>query len=317
MRIAYRDVDRAPYLHVLREAAAGIGLAIGLEKADFRTDYPALLLSGAVDVLAENYWGLQSLAAQGQPLVSIATTVTHLNETLFVHPAIATLDDLRGKRLAMRGQGPSELIARLWLANAGPADMDGVVISESELGRWGNWKAILRGDCHAAFVTNFHRREPLDAGLRVLDVPRFGFLGNITLTTLIGTIETRRADVALLVRAMHEASHIFRQDRARTLAIMRGEPSALMGISDDGDLVRLYEILCDELAPEPVPTLDAIGNTHRMRLSASPELGAFNPLLMWDLSFAREASALQRQTPGKRAGFGAAEAELPPLVSTQ
>lgn len=289
IRIAYRDIDRAPYLHVLKEAAAGLGLRIRLDKADFKTDYAGLLLDGAVDVLAENYWGLQSHAARGRPLVSVATTVTHLNEALFVGSQIATLDDLRGKRLAMRGQGPSELIARLWLEEAGPPGMDGVVISEQDLGRWGNWKAIVRGDCHAAFVTDFHRREPLEAGLRVLDVPAFGFLGNITLTTLRGTIESRRDDVARLVMAAHEASRTFREDRDETLSIMRGAPRALMGIDEDVELVRLYDILRDELAPTPVPTADAIRNTHRMRLNASPELANFNPLLMWDLSFARDA----------------------------
>lgn len=288
--IAYRDLDRAPYLHVLREAADGLGLGVRLEKADFKTDYAGLLLDGAVDVLAENYWGLQSHAARGLPLVSIATTVTHLNEKLFVHPEVVGLDDLRGKRLAMRGQGPSEAIARLWMEEAGPPGMDGTVIAEQDLGRWGNWKAIPRGDCHAAFVTNFHQREPLEAGLRVLEVPAFGFLGNITLTTLSGTIGARRPEVALLVEAAYEASRLFRGDRERTLSILRGATATLMGIDDEAELVRLYDILRDELAPAPVPTLDAIRNTHRMRLKASPELADFNPLLMWDLSFAREAA---------------------------
>ena len=292
LRIAYRDLDRAPYLHVLKACAGALGLDLLLEKADFKTDYPSLLLGGAVDVLAENYWGLQAHAAGGLPLVSIATTVTHLNESLFVRPEIAGLDDLCGKRLAIRGQGPSELIARLWLEEAGPADMDGVVISEQDFGRWGNWQAIVRDDCHAAFVTDFHRREPLEAGLRVLDVPRFGFLGNITLTTLVGVVETRRRDVALLVRAAHEASRMFREDRERTLSIMRGEPRRLMGVEDESDLADLYEILRAELAPTPVPTVDAIRNTYRMRLKTNPELAAFNPLLMWDLSFAREAARL-------------------------
>ena len=293
LRIAFRDVDRAPYLYLMKDAAGALGLDVVLDQASFKTDYAGLLLDGAADLLAENYWGLQSHAAQGRPLVSIATTVTHLNETLFVHPDIATLDDLRGRQLALRGQGPSELIARLWLEEAGPAGMSGVVISEQDLGRWGNWKAIPRGDCHAAFVTNFHRREPLEAGLRVLDVPAFGFLGNITLTTLRGTIEARRGEIALLVQAAHAASRIFRQDRERTLAVMRGEPRTLMGIKDEAELVRLYDILRDELAPTPVPTVDAIRNTYRMRLNASPELAAFNPLLMWDLDFAREALRTQ------------------------
>ena len=55
------------------------------------------------------------------------------------------------------------------------------------------------------------------------------------------------------------------------------------------DLRHLYEILRDELDDPPVPTLEAVLNMRRMRLKSAPELASFNPLLMWDLSFARRA----------------------------
>ena len=52
---------------------------------------------------------------------------------------------------------------------------------------------------------------------------------------------------------------------------------------------RLYFILRDELSEQPIPTAEGIANTRRMALLRMPELGDFNPLVMWDLSFAREA----------------------------
>jgi hypothetical protein len=54
---------------------------------------------------------------------------------------------------------------------------------------------------------------------------------------------------------------------------------------------RIYGILRDELSEQPIPTLDGIANTRRMAVVRMPELKDFNPLVMWDLSFARAALA--------------------------
>lgn len=70
------------------------------------------------------------------------------------------------------------------------------------------------------------------------------------------------------------------------MAVLRREPMELLGLDEDA-LRNLYQVLRDELSSEPVPTAAAIANTHRMRLDRSPELADFNPLLTWDLSFAR------------------------------
>jgi hypothetical protein len=38
-----------------------------------------------------------------------------------------------------------------------------------------------------------------------------------------------------------------------------------------------------------VPSAEGISNAHRLQQGESPEIDRFNPLLMWDFSFAREA----------------------------
>lgn len=288
LRLLYRDYDRAPYLYMLRDAAARRGLTVELNKAELGPRYPEFLLEGAADILAENYWGLQSLAAAGTPAVSLATAVCRLNEQLFVHPGIAALDDLRGKRFALRGVGPSELIARLWLHDRGLTEVEPVVIPESEVGRWGQWKAVESGDCHGVFVTNFHCDAPLRAGLKPWPLSPYGFIGNVTLTGLQPLVDERPDDIADLVASAFEATRLFRDDEAATMAVLRREPRELLGVDDEG-LRALYRVLREELSPEPVPTAEAISNTYRMRLGRSPELAGFNPLLAWDLSFARRA----------------------------
>jgi ABC-type nitrate/sulfonate/bicarbonate transport system substrate-binding protein len=291
IRVLYRDHDRAPYLYTLQTCAKRLGVDVELTKAELGGRFPEFLLDGATDFLAENYWQLQALRAKGQPLVSVATAVSTLNEKLFVHPSIRTINDLRGKKLAIRGLGPSQLIPGLWLKDHGLADnVEGVTVSEDEVGRWGQWKKVVTGECHGTFVTNFYQDEPRKAGLKELDPEPYGFIGNVTLTTLESFAAARRDDVQKLVEAAFEASRLFKHDPAAALDICMNEPAMLLKVESRAAMERIYGILREELSEQPIPTPEGIANTRRMALPRMPELKDFNPLLMWDLSFAREAA---------------------------
>lgn len=289
IRILYRDYDRAPYLYILQAAAKRQGLDLVLTKAELGGRFPEFLIEGVTDFLAENYWQLQGLRAKGQPLVSLATAVSTLNEKLFVHPSIQSAGDLRGKKLAIRGIGPSQLIPSLWLKDHGLGDeVETVVYSEDEVGRWGQWKKVVTGECHGTFVTNFYQDEPKAAGLKELAVEPYGFIGNVTLTTLEAFTAKRREDAQKLVDAAFDASHLFKHDPAAAMEICMAEPVRLMKLDGREQMQRLYHILRDELSEIPVPTAEGIANTRRMAVSRAPELASFNTLVMWDLSFARE-----------------------------
>ena len=289
MKLLYRDVDRTPYLYTLKYTAKRLGLELEMEKSS-GPDYGDHLQAGRADVLAENYWGLQSYRARGFPFVSLAASVTRMNEKLLVQPSIAKPEDLRGKKFAVRKTGPSELVPGLWLKDLGLAkDVEQVIVPEAEVGRWGNWKKVLQGECHGCFVTNLYADEALRAGLKHLPIEPYGILGNVTLTISERLIEQRREDIQHLVNAAFDANDLFKRDSATILEIMGKEPMELMKIEDEGALRRVYEILKEELSDYPLPSAEAIANTHRMRLGRSPELADFNPLVMWDLSFAKES----------------------------
>ncbi len=250
-------------------------------------EYGELLLRGEADLLAENYYNLQTYRARGAPLVSLATSVTWLNEKLLVAPNVNSLDDLRGKPFAIRGQGPQELINRLWLKDMDLHDaVKPVVISEDEVGRWGQWRKVVSGDAAGTFVTHLYADEPLAAGLKELSFEPYGFIGNMTLTTSQNILATKREAMEQVVRAAFDAVRIFKTDRARTLDIIGGEPAALLRAERDFQVERMYEILRDELSDAPIPSPQGILNTYRMVLVRSPELATYNPLLMWDLTIA-------------------------------
>lgn len=295
MKVLYRDVDRIPYLWALKRVCARQGLNLELvNAASFGgpVDLGEVVQRGEAEVTAENYWGLQSFRARGVPVVSVATAVSHLNERLFVRPDISGIGGLNGQKFAFRSVGPSPFIAALWLQDHG-IKYEKVMPQEREIGRWRHWTLVQSGECAGAFVTNFYADEPRAAGLKELHIEPYGYIGNVTLTIIEDLLAKRRADVQTLVNGAFEATRLFKTDKAATMELLRDEPLRMLrterDIPNDAALERIYHTLADELSDIPVPTASAVDNVWRMRLDSTPELRDFNPLLMWDFSFARKA----------------------------
>lgn len=310
LKVLYRDVDRTPYLFTLRRCAARRGLDLEiLRSSPAAPGWADRLEKGDIDVLAENYWGLQAFRARGVPFVTVASVVSRMTEMLLADSSVSSVEDLRGKKFAVRGAGPQMFLPGLWLKDMGlDREVQQVVVPESDGGRWGHWKKVAAGECQACFVANLVADAPKAAGLHEVSCPPYFFEGmNVTLTVTESTAAQRRADIQALVDSTFEASRVFKTDRAATLKVMRDECLDLLkehfDIPDDRHLERLYDILADELAEVPVPTIPGILNSLRVvrgesagrpqRATATYEDDVvpetFNPLMMWDLSFAREA----------------------------
>jgi hypothetical protein len=156
--------------------------------------------------------------------------------------------------------------------------------------------------------------QALAAGLHQVPTEPYYFEGmNVTLTTTERLAAERRDDIQALVNATFEATRVFKTEPDTVLPIMRGECRELLAehfdVSTDDRVARLYEILRDELADEPVPTPDGVRNALRIirgEPAGRPQRGtqhyeddlvpaSFNPMLMWDLSFARAAQRARQQ----------------------
>lgn len=301
LRVMYRDVDRTPYLFVLRDSARRLGLDLDIVK-NVRSpktgatgeEWGELLEREEVDFLAENYWGLQSYRHRGVPFVTVAGNVNQWNEKLLVSPSITCVDDLDGKRLAGRPTGPAALFPTMWLEDLGMT-MEQIVIPEKETGRWGHWKAVASGDCDACFMSSLYMRPALEEGLHVLELEHYPFAGgNVSLTTTEHIAATKREAVQTLVDAMFATNDVFRTDGDTVVRIIRDEAADLLRehfTVGTGFAEWLYPLLREELAKYPIPPAAGVHNAHRIRFSTNPELRDFNPMLMWDLSFARTSMA--------------------------
>jgi hypothetical protein len=297
LSLLYRDVDRLPYLQAVRTCAAARGLEIALVRHHQAgsEDWSAALRRGEVDALSENYWALQRFRAAGEPFVTVASAAHTWRELLLVKPQLRSLEDLRGRTLIARGTGPQALFPAVLLEQIGLAgDVRIVVVPEQETGRWGHWQRVVDGDGDACFMLPAYADAPLAAGLHEIPYPRFGFDGAHVIPT---TTERHLAEdpvaIAELVEAMFDACHLAATDPQRFLEIMRteclDELREHFTLANEAELRRLGAFMRAEIDPVPIPTLDGLRNAHAVAGARYPELAGYNPLLMWELSFARRA----------------------------
>lgn len=293
-RLLWRDPDRLPYLYTLKHCVEKHGLEVEMGRSPGQ-EYAELAIRGEAEVLLENYWNLQFSRAKGEPLISVGCALNSINEQVLAKPGINTLEDLNGKKLAYRDMRPTNLIDPLWVKDTG-LDVELVAANEREVGRWNSWKLVLSGDADAAIVTKLFSDEPVKQGLKPIPMGQFGFLGSVVFTTTREVIQNRRSEVEALIKGAFDAAEVFKKDRAASLGIMKNAPEKLMTFEVQGDahLERLWEILSDEIAEVPMPTAEAISNFHKMTFPVYDELKTYNPLTMWDTSFALNELEVRR-----------------------
>ncbi len=298
MRIRYRDVDRLPFLNGLRQSAKarGLDLEISRHKQVSGEDWGEALRRGDVDALAENYWALQRYRAQGVPLVTVASAAHAWVELLLARPGIKSLADLRGKKLAVRLTGPQRSFPSALLASAELAgDVEFAVYAESDTGRWGHWKKVVDGTCDACFMLPSYAEEAKAAGLIEVPYGSYAFDGaHIIPTTTESFIEHNREAVALLVEAMFDTCARVNADPAWFRELTVESLEALrehFQLEDDAAIDRFCAFQQPEIAAVPMPTPEGLAHAYDVAVLQYPEMNGFNPLLMWDLSFARASYA--------------------------
>jgi hypothetical protein len=298
LRLLYRDVDRIPYLLALQSAARSYDLDLELvrHKQIGKEDWGEALKRGEVDAIAENYWALVRYRAAGDPFVTVGSAAHWWREKLLARPGVETVQDLKGKRLAVRSTGPQTWFPAVFLEQAGLAgDVTLVTIPEAETGRFGLWKAVASGSCDACFISTLYVDPAFEAGLREIGYAPFAFEGGHVVPTTTEDFAAEHPEaVGGLVEAMFDACErlVTRDDyMLQCVRLGRDHLEENVPVSSEPEIFRAAERLREEIGPVPVPTMRGIQNALDIVVARLPELAGFNPLLMWDLSFARKALA--------------------------
>jgi hypothetical protein len=288
VRLAYRDQDRTPVIFCIKEMARrhyDVDVEVLLIKGT--KEYEAALFNDACDVIIEHLEYLYPAAAQGKKVTLFCAPSLGRGLELVVPREIDNVEALRGKSLAVRASGrPHSLV--LWLRMMGlEKDVQISMVHDDEVGRWGQWKKVMSGECIATFMSELYLPDALASGLKVLpvsDLPVVAHYAQACLTKFA------RAESQLLRDYVKAVIHavclmILRKDEA--LEIVAQEPMRRMKITDPSELERQFDSIVKALQLKPYPTTQAIANTFEI---ATAEFGAaaLNPLTLWDLHWVKE-----------------------------
>src|SRR5919106_5730910 len=172
VRLAYRDEDRTPVIFCIKEMARrhyGVDVEVIVIKGT--KDYEAALFNDSCDVIIEHLEYLYAAAARGEKVTMFCAPSLARGLELVVPNEVSDVEALRGASLAVRTSGRPHAIL-LWLRMMGlEKDVKVLKVSDDEVGRWGQWKKVLSGECIATFMSQLYLPNALAAGLKVLSVP--------------------------------------------------------------------------------------------------------------------------------------------------
>jgi hypothetical protein len=290
LKLAYRDDDRTPVIFCIKEMARR-HYDVDLEVAQIKggDEYEAALFDGAADIIIEHLEYLYDEAAKGRKVTIFCAPSRGGSLELATARRVQRAEDLRGGVMAVRTSGQPHAVT-LWLRMMGlENDVKTLLVEDSEVGRWGQWKKVASGECVATFMSPLYLPEALAAGgLKVLAAPDIPVVGHYAQACL-----TKFADgnSLLLKDYMKSVIHaiclmIFRRDEA--LKIVAGEPMKRMKIESMEEMERQFDSIVKWLKPKPYPTPRAIANSYEIATIEYPQTKGLNPLSLWDLHWVKE-----------------------------
>lgn len=288
IRLAYRDHDRTPVIYCIKAMAERhYGVNVEVLHIEPQRAFEAALFDHACDVIIEHIEYLHTQAAKGKKTTLFCAPQIQRGLKLVVPQSINSLDDLKGKTIAVRDLGRPHRIA-LWLRKVGLENsVKTVIVPDQEVGRWRQWRKVVSGECAACFIAPIYLPTALDAGLKTFPANEAEIVSLFAQACLA---EFGRNNSALMKDYLKAVIHaigllIYRRDEA--MSIITAEPMRLMKIADYSELHRQVDSIAELLQVKPYPTIEAILNTDEI---AAQEYGPTvdNPLTLWDLHWLKE-----------------------------
>jgi len=288
MRLAYRDDDRTPVIYCIREMALrhyGIDVQV-LQIKDYGA-FEAAIFTAVADVLIDHVEFLYEAAAQGKKITFFCAPRILRGLELVVPPGVGTVEDFRGKTMAVRDSGRPYAIT-LWLRMMGLEDsVKTIVVKDAEVGRWKQWCKVASGDCIACFVDPLYLADALRAGLKVLAVPDLQVVSHYAQACASEFARNNSARLSNYVKSVIHALCLIKHARPAAQKIAAGEPMKRMKVSSVEEMDRIVDAIAAKLQVKPYPSAQAIANTYEI---AAEEYGAqgINPMALWDMHWVKE-----------------------------
>jgi ABC-type nitrate/sulfonate/bicarbonate transport system substrate-binding protein len=286
VQFPYRSESHLPFLHVVGQSGSWEkhGLQVEYNKYISSEDAHANVANGSVEFVGGNHLSPYSRRPKGDRWVYLGQSVSLLNHRMVVRPdsGISRVSDLRGKKIASKGQHPG-LNTWLFIKQNG---LLGDCTIERSRGETPQWEIVRDGKADAAFVTPpadlFARR----AGMKVIDVGFLPMVWFTTVSTCLAFIE-KHPDIAdKFLKGICEGIAYFKTHRAESIKIIKNS------YKDEGDLddeaaTHLYDELKMILQAKPYATIPAISNVYEISKEQDKAAEQTDPMALWDFHFLR------------------------------
>lgn len=289
LTLAYRDDDRTPVIFAIREMAKRhYNLDVNIVRIKGGDAYEAALFNGAADVIIEHLEYLYDEAVKGKKVLFFCAPSKGGGLDLVVRPNVQSVAELRGKTMAVRSHGQPHAVT-LWLRMLGlEKDVATVIVHDKEVGRWGQWKKVVSGECVATFMSPLYLPEALNAGLTVLEAPDIPIVGHFAQACLADFARQNDAMMRAYVQSVIHALVWLTHRPGEALATLAPELKACMEVAGESGLKRRFDAVVAGLKIRPYPTPQAIANTYEIAVIEYPNAKGLNPLSLWDLHWVKD-----------------------------
>jgi len=288
VRLAYRDHDRTPMVYCIKTMAERhYGVDVEVLQIEPQKEFEAALFNHSCDVIIEHIEYLHTEAAQGKKITLLCAPQIQRGLRLVVGQDFNSLADLKGKTMAVRDLGRPHRIA-LWLRKVGlEKDVNTVIVSDKEVGRWKQWKKVVSGESAACFIAPIYLADAMAAGLKTFSTSEAEVVSLFAQACLSEFAAENSLLLKDYLKAVIHAVALFKYRRNEVMAIAAQEPMRLMKLTDADELRSQVDAMAELLQVKPYPTVEAILNTDDI---AAQEYGptAENPLTLWDLHWVKE-----------------------------
>ena len=287
--LAYRDDDRTPVIFAIREMAKRYyDLHIRVVQIADEEAFEAALFNRSCNVIIEHLEYLYDEAVRGKKITMFCAPSKGAGLHLVVPQHVADISMLKGKALAVRAQGQPHAVT-LWLQMLGLEKyVATVVIDDREIGRWGQWKKVVSGECIATFMSPLYLPRALAAGLKILPAPEIPIVGPFAQACLSEFARHRSELLSTYVKSVLHALVWLIVHRNEAFWRLAPELEASMRLRDNTELKRRFDSVVSGLKLRPYPTPEAIANTHEIATLDYPAANGLNPLSLWDLHWVKE-----------------------------
>jgi hypothetical protein len=289
LTLAYRDDDRLPVMLAVRDLARRhYELDVKVVRIKGGAEYEAALFNGAADIIIEHLEYLYDEAVKGKKVTFFCAPSKGGGLDLVVRPNVRSVEELCGHTMAVRSHGQPHAVT-LWLRMLGlEKDVATVIVHDKDVGRWGQWKRVVSGDCVATFMSPLYLPEALNAGLKILEVPGIPIIGQFAQACQAAFARKNDAVMRAYVQSVLHALAWLTHRPGEALATLAAELRSGMEIAADSELKRRFDAVVAGLKVRPYPTPQAIANTYEIAVIEYPDAQGLNPLSLWDLHWVKE-----------------------------